>query len=242
MYRLAASLRRGQDFCKCLGRSERAGGGRGAASPDSAQGRVTEADAIVGFSSMEGTMGLLLFGGMPTDFIAALVYLIIHRRLPSGRLSGHLPDYWVFSYSGRPWGPQGRQQGLPYCWSGLAVGAAVHSPCDTRGGARGSCSSLVQPTTPVGFAQDTPGVHTVAHDCGFSAGGGPHPGRCVGCHGVVGCSASTSRPGVPWIRLGGPGAPRAGCAPGPARLHQLDRFHRVCLGASRLAIPGSSPP
>lgn len=59
-------------------------------SPASAQGALTEAQANVGVPTLEGTLALLLFGGMPTGFIAALVYLAIYRWLPSGRLSGPL--------------------------------------------------------------------------------------------------------------------------------------------------------
>lgn len=59
-------------------------------SPASAQGRITEAQAIVGLATPSGTLSLLLFGGLPTAFVAALVYLIIYRWLPKGRLSGPL--------------------------------------------------------------------------------------------------------------------------------------------------------
>lgn len=59
-------------------------------SPDSAQGRLTEAQANVGFPTPEGTLALLLFAGLPTGFVAALIYLFIYRWLPSGRLSGPL--------------------------------------------------------------------------------------------------------------------------------------------------------
>lgn len=57
-------------------------------SPDSAQGRITEAQATVGLATPGGTLALLLFGGVPTAFVAALIYLIIYRWLPQGRLSG----------------------------------------------------------------------------------------------------------------------------------------------------------
>jgi hypothetical protein len=61
-----------------------------ATSPASAQGRLTEAQANVGFITLDGTLALLLFGGMPTAFVASLIYLTIHRWLPSGRFSGPL--------------------------------------------------------------------------------------------------------------------------------------------------------
>lgn len=59
-------------------------------SPESAQGRITEAQATVGFATPGGTLALLLFGGLPTAFVAGLIYLIIYRWLPQGRLSGPL--------------------------------------------------------------------------------------------------------------------------------------------------------
>ena len=61
-----------------------------ATSPGSAQGRLTEAQANVGFITLDGTLALLMFGGMPTAFVASLIYLTIHRWLPHGRLSGPL--------------------------------------------------------------------------------------------------------------------------------------------------------
>jgi hypothetical protein len=59
-----------------------------ATSPGSAQGRLTEAQANVGFITVDGTVALLVFGGMPTAFLASLVYLAIRRWLPPGRLAG----------------------------------------------------------------------------------------------------------------------------------------------------------
>ena len=59
-----------------------------ATSPGSAQGRLTEAQANVGFITLDGTVALLVFGGMPTAFLASLVYLAIRRWLPPGRLAG----------------------------------------------------------------------------------------------------------------------------------------------------------
>lgn len=59
-------------------------------SPASAQGQTTEAQAIIGLPSLQGTLELLLFGGLPAGFMAALIFLFIHRWLPSGRLGGPL--------------------------------------------------------------------------------------------------------------------------------------------------------
>lgn len=59
-------------------------------SPASAQGQTTEAQATVGVPSLQGTLELLLIGGLPAGFIASLIFLLIHRLLPSGRLGGPL--------------------------------------------------------------------------------------------------------------------------------------------------------
>ncbi|WP_217496203.1 hypothetical protein [Arthrobacter sp. 24S4-2] len=59
-------------------------------SPASAQGRLTEAQANVGFPTIDGSIALLFFGGLPAGFAAAFIYLLIHRWLPAGRRAGPL--------------------------------------------------------------------------------------------------------------------------------------------------------
>jgi hypothetical protein len=61
-----------------------------ATSPASAQGRLTEAQANVGFPTIEGSIALLFFGGLPAGFAVAFIYLLIHRWLPAGRWAGPL--------------------------------------------------------------------------------------------------------------------------------------------------------
>lgn len=61
-----------------------------ATSPDSAQGRLTEAQETVGEISLDGTLALLFFGGMPAAFVAATLYMLVYRWLPSGRVAGPL--------------------------------------------------------------------------------------------------------------------------------------------------------
>jgi len=56
-------------------------------SPDAA-GRRTEADEIVGRISLGGTIGLIIFGGLFAGMLSALLFLLIRRWLPSGRLGG----------------------------------------------------------------------------------------------------------------------------------------------------------
>jgi len=53
-----------------------------------AQGRITEADEIVGRISVGGTIGLLFFGGVVFGLASSAIYLLIRRWLPRGRLSG----------------------------------------------------------------------------------------------------------------------------------------------------------
>ncbi|WP_441404128.1 hypothetical protein [Arthrobacter sp. YAF17] len=57
-------------------------------SPASAQGRLTEAQAIVGIPSFEGTMALLIFAGLPAGFAAAFIYMLLRPWLPAGRWAG----------------------------------------------------------------------------------------------------------------------------------------------------------
>lgn len=57
-------------------------------SPEAAQGRVTEAEQIVGRITVDGTIGFILstalFFGLPTG----ILYLLIRRWLPDGRVGG----------------------------------------------------------------------------------------------------------------------------------------------------------
>jgi hypothetical protein len=57
-------------------------------SPDSAQGRLTEAQFNIGFPTFEGSMALLFFGGLPAGYFAALLFVVLRRWLPAGRLAG----------------------------------------------------------------------------------------------------------------------------------------------------------
>lgn len=55
---------------------------------DVAQGRVTEADEIVGRITVGGTIGLFIFVGLFFGLAAALGYVLLHRWLPTGRIGG----------------------------------------------------------------------------------------------------------------------------------------------------------
>ena len=55
---------------------------------DGAQGRVTEAEEIVGQISVEGTIGFILFNGIFGGVVFSGPYLILRRFLPPGRLGG----------------------------------------------------------------------------------------------------------------------------------------------------------
>jgi hypothetical protein len=56
-------------------------------SPDAA-GSVTEADEIVGESRAGGTLGFLLFVGLPAGELSGLVYAVVRPLLPAGRAGG----------------------------------------------------------------------------------------------------------------------------------------------------------
>jgi hypothetical protein len=55
---------------------------------DEAQGRITEADQIVGEITVGGSIGFIIFGGLFAGFTSALIYLLIRKWLPAGWLGG----------------------------------------------------------------------------------------------------------------------------------------------------------
>jgi hypothetical protein len=57
-------------------------------SPPSADGRITEAQAVVGEISAGGTIGLFIFGGAVAGVSATVLYVLLYRWLPSGRARG----------------------------------------------------------------------------------------------------------------------------------------------------------
>jgi hypothetical protein len=52
---------------------------------DSAQGRITEADEVVGDVTVGGTIGFVLFGGLFAGLVTALIYTLLRKWLPRGR-------------------------------------------------------------------------------------------------------------------------------------------------------------
>lgn len=59
-----------------------------ATAPGSAQGRVTEADQVVGNITFGGTTGFIIFVGIFFGLLIGVLYLVIRRWLPGGRLGG----------------------------------------------------------------------------------------------------------------------------------------------------------
>jgi hypothetical protein len=57
-------------------------------SPPSADGRITEAQEVVGEITVGGTFALFTFGGAVTGMLAAALYVLLYRWLPSGRARG----------------------------------------------------------------------------------------------------------------------------------------------------------
>ena len=55
---------------------------------DDAQGRLTEADEVVGSINLDGTIGLYVFGGILPGLLSGVIYVVGRRWLPSGRLGG----------------------------------------------------------------------------------------------------------------------------------------------------------
>jgi hypothetical protein len=55
---------------------------------DDAQGRITEADEVVGSINLDGTIALLIFGGILPALLSGAIYIVCRRWLPGGRLAG----------------------------------------------------------------------------------------------------------------------------------------------------------
>lgn len=55
---------------------------------DDAQGRITEAEEVVGQISLGGTIGLIIFGGLLSGFLSGPLYVVIRRWLPRGVWAG----------------------------------------------------------------------------------------------------------------------------------------------------------
>jgi len=55
---------------------------------DDAQGRLTEADEVVGNIDLGGTIALVFFGGVLTGLLSGAIYVIVRPWLPSGRVGG----------------------------------------------------------------------------------------------------------------------------------------------------------
>jgi hypothetical protein len=55
---------------------------------DEAQGRITEAEEVVGEISVDGTIGFILFNGIFGGVASAVLYLLVRRFLPHGWIGG----------------------------------------------------------------------------------------------------------------------------------------------------------
>jgi hypothetical protein len=55
---------------------------------DNAQGRITEADEVVGSINLDGTIGLWIFGGVLPGLLSGGIYMLLRRWLPTGHLGG----------------------------------------------------------------------------------------------------------------------------------------------------------
>ncbi|HTH07231.1 MAG TPA: hypothetical protein VMS14_10610 [Ilumatobacteraceae bacterium] len=62
----------------------------GATSGNGAQGRLTEAEEVVGEITFDGSLGFLIFVGLGGGLVSALLYLVVRRILPSSAWSAGL--------------------------------------------------------------------------------------------------------------------------------------------------------
>jgi hypothetical protein len=56
-------------------------------SPD-AEGSITEADEVVGDISLDGTVGFIVFAGVPAGLLSGALYALLRPILPAGRAGG----------------------------------------------------------------------------------------------------------------------------------------------------------
>ncbi len=61
-----------------------------AATSPHAQGSFTEADEIVGRITVDGTLGFIVFAGLPAGVLAGALYALVRPLLPRGRAGGAL--------------------------------------------------------------------------------------------------------------------------------------------------------
>jgi hypothetical protein len=109
---------------------------------DDAQGRLTDADEVVGSIDLDGTVSLVVFGGILPGLLSGAIYIVCRRWLPSGRLGGivfgalHLvvaatridplrPDNPDFDLLGPGWLAVAAF-GLASVWHGMAVVAIAN--------------------------------------------------------------------------------------------------------------------
>ncbi len=61
-----------------------------ATSSDSVQGRVTEAEEIIGKITLDGTIGFIVFFGIFGGLVTGVAYMLVRRLFPKGRLGGFI--------------------------------------------------------------------------------------------------------------------------------------------------------
>ena len=57
-------------------------------SSETVQGRITEAGETIGSITVGGTIALFIFGGIFSGLVSGLLYMVLRRWLPTGRLGG----------------------------------------------------------------------------------------------------------------------------------------------------------
>jgi hypothetical protein len=98
-------------------------------SPDSAQGRLTEAQANVGFPTLEGSLILFVVAGLPAGYLVAILFVVLHRWLPAGRLAGPLLGSLVLIWLGALLDPL-RADNIDFNGTRLARSRPVRGPLE----------------------------------------------------------------------------------------------------------------
>jgi hypothetical protein len=107
-------------------------------SPD-AEGAFTEAGEIVGEISLDGTLGFIVFGGLPAGVLSGALDALLRPLLPPGRAGGVVLGALLLILAGTRIEPLRRQHRLRRTRPRLARGAGLHGarPVPRHGRGRG---------------------------------------------------------------------------------------------------------
>ena len=116
---------------------------------DDVQGRITEMDAVIGEINLDGTIGLVVFGGILPGLLSGVIYVAIRPWLPRGRLGGLAFGALHLVLAATRLDPlRAGQPRLQHRRAGLAVGADVRRCLPPARHGRRGVGQPLQPGVP----------------------------------------------------------------------------------------------